>query len=220
MASKEIDDELIDICSHYIEDKECSYLAKEGQIVYYASTTGRKSDYIWHKLSIIEMLRMVRAMRMNTAQAKALRENHLIAAFQELDRVFEFGVKSRHVTAKGIFNYSEHSEMSVGDEAMSMLVEAMQIQGLTAILMNPVVEIFNDIQSKLRLGLGAKDCRELMFKHYEGAGYTIKTGANRPLIDGRKQPAIMMQGTKPSEVVGINDMAANKFISKIYGELV
>lgn len=216
----DIESDLIDICSRYIEDKDCSYLAKEGQIVYYASITGRKADYIWHKLSIVEMLRMVRAMRLNTEQAKALREHHLIAAFQELDRVFEFGVKSRHSTAKGVFNYSEHSEMSVGDEAMSMLVESMQIQGFTAVLMNSVVSLYNDIQVKLRLGLSSTDCRELMFKHFEASGYVIKTGANRPLIDGKKQPAIMMQGTKPAEVVNINEVEANKFIAKIYGELV
>lgn len=214
------DNELIDICSKYIEDKDCSYLAKEGHIVNYASTTGRKSDYIWHKMTIAEVMRIIRAMRLNTTQAKELREHHLIAAFQELGRVYEFGVKSRHATAQGVFNYSEHSEMSVGDEAMALLVESMQIQGFTAVLMNPVVELYDAIQNKLKLNLGSKDCRDLMFKHFETAGYVIKTGANRPLIDGKKQPAIMMNGTKPAEVVGIHEFEASKFIAKIYGELV
>lgn len=216
----EIDDDLIDVCTAYIESKDCSYLAKEGQIVNYASVTGRKSDYIWHKLSIAEVLRIIRAMRLTSTQARKLTEHHLIAAFQELGRVYEFGVKSRHATVVGVFNYSEHSEMSVGDEAMSMLVEAMQIQGLTAVLMNPVVELYDGIQSKLKLNLGSKDCRDLMFKHFEAAGYVIKTGAHRPLIDGKKQPAIMMNNTKPSEVTGIASEQANKFIAKIYGELV
>ena len=216
-----MDNELIDVCSQYIEDKDCSYLAKEGHIVNYASITGRKSDYIWHKLSILEAMRIIRAMRMNTKQAKLLREHHLIAAFQELGRVYEFGVKSRHVTAAGVFNYSEHSEMSVGDEAMSMLVESLQMQGYTAILMNPVVDLFSCIQNKLKLKLNNTECRELMYKHFEASGYILKTGAHRPLIEGKKQPAIMMANTKPAEVVlEIAQEQVNKVIAKIYGELV
>ena len=215
-----MDSVLKDKCCSYIEDKECSYLAKEGQIVYYASTTGRKADYIWHKLSITEVLRIIKAMRLSTPQAKELREHHLIAAFQELDKVYEFGVKTRHTTAVGIFNYSEHSSMSVGDEAMAMLVESLQMQGFTAILMNPIIELYNDIQNKLKLNLTTTECRELMFKHFEASGYVMKTGPYRPLINGKKQPAIMMPHTKPAEVVGIYDFEATKFTAKIYGELV
>lgn len=215
-----MDDELIDICSVYIEDKDCSYLAKEGQIVNYASVTGRKSDYIWHKLSITEVLRIIRAMRLTTPQARELREHHLIAAFQELGRVYEFGVKSRHATATGIFNYTENSDMSLGDEAMSMLVECMQIQGMTAVLMNSVVNLFNAINDKLKLKLTSTEQRDLMYKHFEGVGYIIKTGAHRPLIDRKKQPAIMMPATKPAEVTNITAEIGNKFIAKIYGELV
>jgi len=212
--------ELIDACSKYIEDKDCSYLAKEGQIVYYASTTGRKSDYIWHKLSILEVLRIIRAMRLSTEHARELKERHLITAFQELGRVYEFGVKTRHVTSTGIFNYSEHSEQSLGDDAMGMLVESMQMQGLTAVLMGSVVNLFNVLQAKLKLNLTSTEQRDLMYKHFESVGYILKTGARRPLINNKKQPAIMMPSTKPAEVVGITAEVGNKFIAKIFGELV
>lgn len=215
-----IDSDIIDICTIYIEDKDCFYLAKEGQIVNYTSITGRKTDYMWHKLNMLEVLRIIRAMRLNEEGAKELREHHLIAAFQELGRVYEFGVKSRHVTAVGIFNYSKHSDMSVGDEAMCILVESLQMQGLTAILMNSVIELFNSIQEKLRLKLSSSVQRELMYKYFEAVGYTIKTGANRPLINGRKQPAIMMNKTKPAEVVSISEELKHKLLVKIYGELV
>lgn len=220
MTNLNTDDELIDICSSYIENKDSAYLAKEGHIVYYASITGRKSDYIWNKHTITETLRIIRAMHLTTKQAKELREHHLIAAFQELGRVYEFGTKSRHTTASNIFNYSEHSEMSIGDEAMSMLVETLQMQGFTAIFMNNVADLFNTIQTKLKLNLSSRDCRDLMYKHFEASGYVLKTGAHRPLIEGRKQPAIMMKGTKPSEVIRIHEFEASKFIAKIYGELV
>ena len=212
--------ELIDLCSYYIEDKDCSYLAKEGIIVNYMSFTGRKSDYMWHKHGILETLRIIKAMRLTADQAKELREHHLIAAFQELGRVYEFGVKSRHVVADGIFNYSHHSEMSLGDEAMSMLVEALQIEGLRGMIMGEVVELYNEIDRKLNLKLSTTEQRELMFKHFEGAGFIMKTGAHRPLISNRKQPAIMQEGVRPSEVLNLGSLLCSKIVNRIFGELM
>jgi len=218
--AKADDSELIDLCSAYIEEKKFSYLAKEGQIVHYMSTTGRKSDYLWHRYGIVEALRIIKAMKCSTNQAKELKEHHLISAFQELGLVYEFGVKTRHATADGIFNYSQHSEMSLGDEAMSLLVESLQIQGFTALLMGEIVELYNRVNDKLKLKLTATEQRDLMFKHFEGAGYVMKTGAHRPLIHGKKQPAIMMVGTKPAEVASIPITVHNNLIAKVYGELV
>ncbi len=214
------DEKLIDQCTSFIDDKDCSYLAKEGVIVNYMSFTGRKSDYMWHKHNISETLRIIKAMRLTASQAKELKEHHLIAAFQELGRVYEFGVKSRHVVAEGIFNYSQHSEMSLGDEAMSMLVEALQIQGLRGMIMREVIELYNVIDDKLKLKLSTTEQRDLMFKHFEGAGFIMKTGAHRPVIDKKKQPAIMMEGTKPSEVLSISIEISKKIVAKIFGELV
>lgn len=215
-----MDDDLIDLCTSYIEEKDSHYLAKEGQIVRYFSTTGRKSDFTWHKASIAETLRIIKAMRCSTKQSQELREHHLISAFQELGRVYEFAVKTRHAVQSGIFNYSAHAEMSLGDEAMSLLVDSMLSQGFTAILMKPVVDLYDALNIKLKLNLTPTESRELLFKHFEASGYVIKTGAHRPLIEGKKQPAIMMAGTKPAQVVDVSFGMRNKFIAKIYGELV
>lgn len=214
------DDELIDLCVSYIEEKDCSYLAKEGQIVRYFSVTGRKRDFIWHKTSIPETLRIIKAMRCSTKQAQKLTEHHLISAFQELGKVYEFAVKTRHVVSAGIFNYTAHAEMSLGDEAMSLLVDSLLSQGYIAVLMNDVIEVFNAINVKLKLALMPAECRELLFKHFEASGYIIKTGAYRPLVDGKKQPAIMQGGTKPSQVVGLPNSVLNKAVARIYGELI
>jgi len=214
-----MDDELIDLCRQYIEDKGFNYLAKEGQIVHFMSVTGRKSDFIWHKYGINEILRIIKAMKLSSEQAKELREHHLISAFQELGRVYEFGVKSRHTTAEGIFNYTEHSEMSLGDEAMGLLVEYLQANGFSALIMRDVIDVFSHIDNKLKLKLSSKEQRELMYKHFESAGFLMKTGANRPLIFGRKQPAIIMPKAKPAEVVEITLATRNSIVAKIYGEL-
>ncbi len=216
-----IEDALIDLCGAYIEDKDCHYLAKEGILVNYDSITGRKSDFMWHKLTITEALRIIKALRCSTTeQARELRDTHLIAAFQEAGKVYEFGVKSRHVVKTGIFNYSQHSEMSLGDEAMSLMVDSMIGMGFTAVLMNPVIELYNAINVKLKLGLSPTECRDLMYKHFEASGYILKTGAYRPLIDGKKQPAIMQPDAKPAQVVGISTEVHRKIVAKIFGELV
>ncbi len=212
-----MNDELIDICINFIEEKDFNYLAKEGQIVHFMSTTGRKSDYLWHKYTTVEILRILRAMKLSGDQAASLREQHLISAFQELDRVFEFGMKSRHKLAKGIFNYSANSEMSIGDEAMMMLVDILQRKGFLGLIMNEVVNLFNELVIKLKIKISPSEQRSLMYKHFESAGFIMKTGANRPLINKKKQPAIIYSGAKPSDVENIVDRS--EIISKIYREL-
>ncbi len=214
------DDQLIDLCTSYIEQRGCHYLAKEGILVYYDSVTGRKSDFMWHKLTVTEALRIIKAMRCSADEAKELRDHHLIAAFQELGLVYEFGVKTRHKARAGLFNYSEHSEMSLGDEAMSLLVDSLISMGLTAVLMKPIVDLYDAINAKLKLNLSPTECRELLYKHFEASGYTVKTGAYRPLIEGKKQPAIMQADTKPAQVVDIAVEVHRKIVAKIYGELV
>ena len=216
----DIDDRLIDVCSAFIEKKQYSYLAKEGLIVHYMSITGRKKDFMWHKQTIAETLRIVRALELAADEAKELREHHLITAFQETSRVYEFGVKTRHAAAEGLFNYSEHAEMSLGDEAMSLLVETLQVHNFNGVFLNQIIDTFAILDHRLKLGLGSKDSRDLLFKHFESAGYEVKTGSKRPLIDGKKQAAIMMKGTKPSEVALLAEAFQSKLVSKIYGELV
>ena len=81
-----MDGKLIDVCTDYIKKKDCSYLAKEGMVVYYASLTGRKSDYMWHKLTITEALRIIRALKLDAKSASQLKEGHLISAFQEEEK--------------------------------------------------------------------------------------------------------------------------------------
>ena len=214
------DNDLTDLCSEYITDKDCSYLAKEGLIVRYMSITGRKSDFIWHKYTIVETLRIIKAMRANKAQSPLLREHHLITAFQEMGKVYEFGAKSRHVMADGVFNYTANSEMSLGDEAMALLVEKLQLAGYHAVLMNEVIETFEAIDRKLNLKLAHKEMREMMMKHFENAGYVWRVGAYRPLVYGRKQNAIMMKTTKPADVLMLPLEESRRFISSIYGELI
>ena len=80
----------IDLASEWLAKREAAYLAKENVIVYYASTTGRKQDYQWITHTLVEVVRIIRATLMNPDDSdKKLQSKHIIAACQELERVFE-----------------------------------------------------------------------------------------------------------------------------------
>lgn len=211
-------DELIDSCKEYIEQKNASYLAKDGQVVFYASPTGRKSDYLWYSQSVTETLRIIRATRL--VSDVVLKDHHLISAFQELDKVYEFAVKSRHKVNAGIFNYSDHSESSIGDEAAALIVEEVQARGYLGLFLGEVIELLVLCLAKLKVEYSVGEVRELIYKYFESAGYVIKTGSTRPLIGGVKRPAIMKLGSKPRHIVTIEDThAESDIISKIVNAL-
>lgn len=210
---------LIDKCIEFIESKDGHYLAKEGVMVYFATITGRKSDFTWHKLTLTEAVRIVRATKLGEGDSKQLRDAHFISAFQELDRVYEFAVKTRHKVSEGIFNYSEHSNESMGDGIMSMVVDELIKLNMSALYMNEVVTLFDMAQTKMMAEIGAGEARELLFKHFEASGYEIRTGVKRVFIDNRKTPAIMKPGTKPAEVERLPATIAEKIVNKVWREL-
>jgi len=212
--------DLIDACIAYVESKDAHYLAKEGYAVYYTSPTGRKAGYSWQRITITEMLRVIRAIRLSIDQSTKLKEPHLVAAFQELGRVYEYAVRTRHKVEEGIFNYLEHCESSLGDEAMSLLSAEMVSRGYKGLVLTEILGIFMQIQTKLDIGVTLPQARELLCKHFEMLGYEIKAGSRRPLVRGRKIPALMLGGARPRDVFEIGELETGLICSKIVGVLL
>jgi len=212
--------DLIDACISYIESKDAHYLAKEGYAVYYTSPTGRKAGYTWQRITITEMLRVIRAVRLGIEQSTKLKEPHLVAAFQELGRVYEYAVRTRHKVEEGIFNYLEHCESSLGDEAMSLLSAEMASRGYKGLVLTEILDIFMQIQTKLDVGVTLPQARELLCKHFEMLGYEIKAGSRRPLVRGRKIPALMLSGARPRDVFEIGEVESKLIYKKIVGALI
>ena len=194
--------QLIDVCIEYIESKDMHYLAKEGKLVYYTSPTGRKSDYLWIQQSFTETVRIIRATKL--AMDDPIKDEHLLAAFQELDRVYEYAVKTRHQVAKGVFNYMEHTGTNLGENIMALLSQRLHNMGIRSFVLVEVLGLFQQIASKLDAGVSASEARSLLYKYFEGMGYDIRTGSNRPLVDGKRTPVIMAPDTKPAEVGSIS----------------
>ena len=214
-----MDHELIDACSEYIESKNAHYLAKEGYAVYYHSPTERKSDYAWHRLTPTEMLRTIKALRLPVNMSVALKPHHLVAAFQELGRVYEYGVKSRHKVTEEVFNYLEHAKVSLGDELMCSLATELFSRGYKGLILVEVQGIFREMQEKLELNVKSPEARDLLCKHFELLGYEIKSGSKRPMVEGRKTPTLMLSGAMPRDVVSVEGVKKT-IITKIHGELM
>jgi len=212
--------DLIDACIDYIEAKDAHYLAKEGYAVYYTSPTGRKSGYSWQRITVTEMLRVIKAVRLGIEQSVKLKEVHLVSAFQELGKVYEYAVRTRHKVEEGIFNYLEHCESSLDDEAMSLLSAELSSRGYKGLLLVETLDIFMTIQTKLDIGVTLPQARELLCKHFEMLGYEIKAGSRRPLVNGRKTPAIMLGGSLPRDIIEIGKVESALICKKIVGVLI
>ncbi len=212
------DSSLIDTCIKYVEDKDGHYLAREGKFVFYASDTGRRIDYKWHKQSMTETLRIIKATRLKPNLD--LKDHHLLSAMQELGKVYEYGVKSPHKVREGVFNYTGNSKNAgLGDLIMARMVEELHRMNHHALLLRSCMDLFNMIQCQLEAGVKPGEARELLFKHFEGTGYVIKTGVQRPLVNGKRAPVIMMPGTKPKDVTGIYHSIELMIVEKITKEL-
>jgi len=210
---------LVDTASGWIDRRKAAYLAKENVIVYYDSLTGRKSDFTWIRLSLIEAVRVMRATLMNPSDPSQMQTEHVIAACQELGRVFEFGVKSRHETKPEIFNYLKESDMDLGDAIASMLAEEVYAQGYMAITVSNLMVLMTAISVDLGAELKDKDNRTLLYKHFPTFGYEVRTDQYRPLVDGKKQSSMMQVGTKPKDVCRIMDDMFRTIVIKISGAL-
>ena len=79
--------------------------------------------------------------------------------------------------------------------------------------------MLSSVQDKLGAVVGVKESRELMHKHFEAAGFDVKTGSRRPLIDGKKRPAIMRSGSKPTDVVALKPTVAQEIVQAVCREL-
>lgn len=206
---------LIDACASFIETKNCFYLAKEGCIVYYDSITGRQSDYDWHRFSVSEAMRTIKALKLTSEQARKLHESDLIAAFQELDRVYEFGVKSRHKVREGVFNYYEHCETSLSDMIFTELFAEMQRRSIYVVSKAQIVWIAEYAHKGLDCKISSSDLNDILLRYCAKEGYEVKAGVHRIMIRNKKTTALVKEGYKPSDSVVLGVTEASDIEKKI-----
>ena len=194
-------EKMIDACTAYIERKGASYIAKEGIVVFYTSLSGRKKDMQWVKLSIPEVLRIIRAVSLSGAAARELQEYHLIAAFQEIGEVYEFATNNPSVkTTDEVFSYHQESGAAGLDEQVVTLVCDYIDVNFEAVLSQEVLEAVVDCSRMMDFIVPKSRSLELIQSKMDSLGYDYRQGSRRPLYRGTKRVAYMKPLAKPSGI--------------------
>jgi hypothetical protein len=214
----------VDTCITWIEAKGASYLAKEDLIVYYSSPTGRKSDYKWFKLKTTEVLRTIRAYNLSPTEQDKLKRSHLITAFQELGRVYEYGDNCAYDTLPTVYNYIKEAGMTLPDAVAHGIASSLSSHGMLTVVQEDVLFIFTNILRKLKeCKMRSRDmagCLEEPMKTFE---YVPRVGNSRIRIKGgtdKKVSAYMKFGTTPKDVHYLSSEVKWWCINKVYGELL
>ena len=209
----------LDVISNWLEDKEISYLAKENLLVYYTTLTGRKSDLKWVKLTLTEAVRIIRATQMTTDTIK-ITPDMIVRVCQELDCVYEFGVKSNKQVTSNIFNYFEVAGIDLADKVMLLLAQECFSSSVEAVLYNSIVDVFNQILKALKEPrCGPQKRNRLVEKYFEELGYSLKINSQRVFIDGKKQKAIILPNKRPSEITNLTKDQENTITMRVVNQL-
>lgn len=185
---------VIDTCKKYIENKGCSYLAKEDQVVYYSSDTGRISDFKWHKMTLTQTHRIIQSIY----SSEAFSITYLLRAFQELDRVYERGVSSNHQVSEGLFNYYENSDQNILDKVLHSLVSNLLKNDYKAVLLRDINCIFATIN--FELNLHDEGYSDKLYNAFEFAGFDVRVKSRRPRIDNQLTSCALHGLSKPKDV--------------------
>ena len=209
---------LIDKAVAWVSERDGAYLAKENVITYYASLTGRASDFTWHEMNLAEVVRVIKATRLT--HDSELNQNHIIAACQELGRVYEFGVKNMHDTIPSIFNYYKEARMTIEDSVMEFIIDECMHLNFVAMLYADIVTIFDKVVSQLGgPEIHAKYRNRIAQKYMNRHNYTLRIGDQRVKYQGKLTQAVLLVGHKPSEIVNMDVINTKHIITKAYGAL-
>lgn len=210
---KEVDDDAaIDVCRNYIEEKKCSYLAKEDQVVYYSSDTGRVSDAKWHKMTLSQTHRIIQSMY----TSYSFGADKLLQAFQELGEVYERGVKSRHKVRSGLFNYHERSNNNIMDDVLTRMLEILLSKDYFCVRMSSIHSLASEIIK--RLDLPDHEFNDRKINALERVGYDARTESRRPRIGGALISCAIYRGYKPSDFKKITRIDFDHIIEKVVRE--
>ena len=88
----------------YITRRNMNYLAVEDKVVWFESLTGKPLDAKWFDMSIKALTRLLNT----TKFSNKVEEEIVLWAFQDTERVFEFGVHGLDDVREGVFSYNAH----------------------------------------------------------------------------------------------------------------
>ena len=105
----EIKDEqllLVEVFKSWIRELDASYLVKEDMITYWDKMPSNEMESDWQFMKMSQAVRLVKATRVPFHLMRHCKEDLLLLAFQEEERIYTEGVKG-YSTKKGAFNYDK-----------------------------------------------------------------------------------------------------------------
>ena len=103
--------QVIDIVGDWLDQHDAHFLAKEGEIVWWASCTGEEEDYEWHKMSASELSRVIKVTRVPASLMPSCTTDCVYAAAQERGRAYMCGVRTTKQALPEYFNFSKHEKV-------------------------------------------------------------------------------------------------------------
>ena len=201
--------ELIDVCVDYINHKDAAYIAMTGEVVFQ-----HKGQYSWHKQTIAQTLRVIKATKLDPDSYDLLQERHLIAAFQELAKVFESATDTKGDAPVGVFNYRAEGNCSLEDFLLEEFVAALTRDYL-CVQHRCVVACYLKFVQLLGETCDVHGLEYEMFVN----DWQKKSGSTRIKVNGGKGTAWMRTGAKPSDIKIITDGWLQLLIARTRGKM-
>jgi hypothetical protein len=191
----ETDDKLIDACIDWAANKGAAYLAKEDRIVFFESATTRKQDEMWHRLSPAQVVRIIKTTKLPYDKQTLLKANHVIAAFQELGEIYDYGTESNVRVVETVFNYLERQDIPRDSQVMLAIAEELHQRGFHSLLYQDVIDVHRYSMDALGVNrVNSAVRKSYVHKYFPPLGYMLKIDNNRVMFKGKKKAVIMLSG--------------------------
>jgi len=181
---------VLDIISSWFEEVDAAYLAKEDQVVYLDDFTQKD----WIKLTSAECVRLMKATRLNPSLMEYCTSSLIMAAAQELGRVYVKGVNVKGECNSQFFNFSISQYKS--HKHITRVVLSEVAKGGKTIAKSDVVGLLAlgekyfglpPLKAHQRNLLLSVACKEFNLRHRYGS-------AGRYSFDGKPHACIQVKG--------------------------
>jgi hypothetical protein len=193
-------DEMIDLASVWLQDRNAAYLAKENKVVYYSSATGLPGDFQWYMLKPTEVQRMIEACHMSSDLPRVCRP-YIVQACQEIGRAYEFGVSSPYPVEPTVFNF-ENAGRDAHEAILIFIVRDFKDRGYVTLPYLTALEIYEEVRSNLDLDKIPR--RQLVNYYHEQCGmhmYEVRRRDTRIMVKGKWVLAITQPIGKPKHML-------------------
>ena len=203
----------LDIIQDWLLDREASYITMTDKVMWYGSPTGKSYDSVWFSMTLAEVVRTINTMHLGGNEK--VTQDDIIQVLQELGVVYEMALESAQRTIPTILNLNREFGKSLVENIVLELLGHVLDAGHVGMYLTDLEAITQDVNNKVGghvytpkylKGVVASVCLEL--------GLDVRVGANRVILEARKQRVVLLKNKQPSKLVRVNNEDLTKLIVK------